>query len=210
MFGTLAGIRHRGGREPRHLRQSSGNPTAGSHHAAAPRRQVASPKYWIRAGLRRPREPARAIAAGAAPGRRRSFARSPGVRRAAAGKAWRRLTEKAPLIDSQIEKQLELRGVLDQRRRVQRGPRTGPGARRRSSRRSRCDVRSAGSGVCGLGAGPVDAMVDSVRDTDLRWQLELGGPGFLRSRDERGTALAGSPPRARGAIPRRTNGERAR
>jgi hypothetical protein len=51
---------------------------------------------------------------------------------------------------------------------------------------------------------------DRMRDTDPRWRRELRRPGFLRPRVGRGTALARSSPRARGAIPRRTNGERAR
>jgi hypothetical protein len=142
MFGTRGSNPAPPQRERRHLRQRTGNPTAASHHAAAPRRQVARPSPWIRAGLPRARD-----RAGRPPRhRRRSFVGSPEVRRAEAREPRRRLTGHAPLIDSQIEKKLELRGVLDQRRRVQRGPREGPGALRRSSRRSRCDVRSGGIG----------------------------------------------------------------
>jgi hypothetical protein len=96
--------------------------------------------------------PAPASAAGAGArrvvrSRRRRFTQSSAARRAAPGEPSRRLTEEAPLIDSQIEKRLELRGVLDQRRRVQRGPPRGPDALRRSSRRSRRGARGGGSGV---------------------------------------------------------------
>ena len=91
MFGTRAAIRHRSGRERRHLRQSSGNPTAGSHHAAAPRRQVGSPSPWIRAGVRRPREPPGRAPGGPPAAAASSFAQSSGARRAAPGKPSRPL-----------------------------------------------------------------------------------------------------------------------